>query len=587
MPLDTSCTIFLDVANAREKEELHELILRDVYERDTPFGLLKLFTKNPIRTKHALFSIVEDVEEDNVVSLPLTSQYSLLQSTDILVSQYGSGAHNTLFLRPGSVLILLLQPGWCDFSWAYANQALLSGVSCVSVYDHLLCVDDLNLGLRGPGGSHVCVAASDFNEFSTLDLHVPPGTEVDLRAWIRRGGSDVGGSDTYRRYKVQGPTEGLMISTVTHGTEGRAEGTFGSPGGGQGGRVKMHDYRIFGGPQNQGPSTLVLPIPQAFRPQAKAENESITHLPSVPRPFVFLHHEKTSGSTLRRHIAAAALSRGLPFYLPCYDGRAEYKEDYRCYSFDLSNATKENGGEREDLKVMGGHFQWGAWGDDAEPDCLVMMRHPVDRAVSLYYERVFSREDELGGRYLNDLTREEWRWILEEWRGSAWEMWRDEGFGDTVCKMLLGESHFRGKKPSEVDWGRVEGMKREAQLRGGLDGKEAVRRMGRCVVGMQGEWEDTKRVIWRWFPWLKSQQFQDDVVRANSGLGSMEGSRVERRKSEGDGGDKGNRKYSVLREDLQEELLKVNRCDMEVWEFSKRRFKEQLDWMDGEGRDYD
>ena len=66
-------------------------------------------------------------------SLPLPHQYPLFPSTNILITQYGSGGHNSVFLKDGSVLILLLQPGWCDFTWCYANQALLSNVSVIAI----------------------------------------------------------------------------------------------------------------------------------------------------------------------------------------------------------------------------------------------------------------------------------------------------------------------------------------------------------------------------------------------------------------------------------------------------------------------
>ncbi|GMI39597.1 hypothetical protein TrCOL_g5034 [Triparma columacea] len=479
-------------------------------------------------------------------------------------------------------MILLLQPGWCDFAWAYANQALLSG-------DWKLCVDDLNLNLRDEFGGNVCQPTTAFNEFSTLDLHLPPGTTLNLHAWLRVGEGDVEGSDTYFSYEVKGPTEGLKISTVTHGGGAASQdGLEDSP-------PDMHDYRLF-----RPGDTLTLPLTgggsltaELWRPYSLQvsvatlcfssgldhpgcsglANRAAAHaltlgslsrfglpliqaLPSVATPFVFLHHEKTSGSTLRSHIASTAHSISAPFYLPCYYGDGLYYEDYRCYSFDTSNATEENGGRRGELAVMGGHFQWGEWEDYQDPRCLVMVRDPVERAISLYYERVYTREDHLGGRMLNELTREEWRFILEEWRGSAWGMYRDEGFKDSMCKMLLGESHFRGKRPEEVDWERVGRMR--------LDGGEAMKRMGKCVVGMQGEWEDTKRVIWRWFPWLKFE----DKVRANTGRGS------------------GAERKADVREELVEELMEVNRCDMEVWEFSQTRFKEQVEWMDGVGRGY-
>ena len=66
-------------------------------------------------------------------SHPFPQQLLAFRNTRVLISQYGSGGHNVLFLPSGGVLLLLLQPGWCDQAWTYANQAVLSGGSVVCV----------------------------------------------------------------------------------------------------------------------------------------------------------------------------------------------------------------------------------------------------------------------------------------------------------------------------------------------------------------------------------------------------------------------------------------------------------------------
>jgi hypothetical protein len=57
----------------------------------------------------------------------------VFQRTTVLISQYGTAAHNVVFLRPHAVLLLLMQPGWCDWRWAYADQARLSHVHVLSL----------------------------------------------------------------------------------------------------------------------------------------------------------------------------------------------------------------------------------------------------------------------------------------------------------------------------------------------------------------------------------------------------------------------------------------------------------------------
>jgi hypothetical protein len=68
--------------------------------------------------------------------LAFTEQFQQLQTTDVLVGTYGSGAHNCIFLPRNAVLLLILQPGWYGWKWLFANKALLSGVHVVSYKRH-------------------------------------------------------------------------------------------------------------------------------------------------------------------------------------------------------------------------------------------------------------------------------------------------------------------------------------------------------------------------------------------------------------------------------------------------------------------
>jgi len=62
------------------------------------------------------------VHESIMEGLSFMTNLQLLQSTTILITQYSSAAHNMIFLRPGSVLVLLMQPGWCDWHSDLTNQ---------------------------------------------------------------------------------------------------------------------------------------------------------------------------------------------------------------------------------------------------------------------------------------------------------------------------------------------------------------------------------------------------------------------------------------------------------------------------------
>lgn len=55
-------------------------------------------------------------------------QRTLLWNTDILVSVAGTALHNVLFMRPGSAVVMFMQPHWCEYAWMFANQAVLLGI---------------------------------------------------------------------------------------------------------------------------------------------------------------------------------------------------------------------------------------------------------------------------------------------------------------------------------------------------------------------------------------------------------------------------------------------------------------------------
>lgn len=60
--------------------------------------------------------------------LSFSQQKQLFSEIDIFVSMSGTSVHNLLFMRPGTAVIIFMQPMWCAFAWMYANQAILLGI---------------------------------------------------------------------------------------------------------------------------------------------------------------------------------------------------------------------------------------------------------------------------------------------------------------------------------------------------------------------------------------------------------------------------------------------------------------------------
>jgi hypothetical protein len=69
---------------------------------------------------------VADVTD--LARMSFSEQVCLFQHTDILVAVAGTAIHNMLFMRPGTSVIIIMQAGWCDWAWMYANQAVLLGI---------------------------------------------------------------------------------------------------------------------------------------------------------------------------------------------------------------------------------------------------------------------------------------------------------------------------------------------------------------------------------------------------------------------------------------------------------------------------
>jgi len=210
------------------------------------------------------------------------------------------------------------------------------------------------------------------------------------------------------------------------------------------------------------------------------------------------------------------------------------------------------------LAVLAGHFQWGVWGEPLftapaglgraapVPRVFVMLREPVERTISFYYERVAPYTK----RSLNDLAADDLDDLLAHFRGSAFSRWRDEGLADTACKMLLGLNVHKGRRPEEVPPGTAEAAA------AAVDPEAAVARLSLSVVGLLHRWEETKRVLAWWFPWV---DLSTDDVRGNTGRkdGSVE-------------------TPAALLPSHRTRIEEANRCDLALYAAAVHQFDRQL-----------
>jgi len=288
----------------------------------------------------------------------------------------------------------------------------------------------------------------------------------------------------------------------------------------------------------------------------------VQRIPTPSRPFVFLHVEKTAGTSLREHLYEAATMNGLDALIPCHGG-------IHCVAINIKdvNTSKVN---LNNISVVAGHFSWGVWdalpsfnssGDagDVSPPCLVMGRHPVDRAISFYYQRCYGSPSCVGyKRRINDLSPEELKNVaLVEREGKYKEdnvtmIILDEGMSDATCRALLNQKATAGKIVGKDEIVVPPMLSEDAS-------DFAKTRLRKCVVGLVERMDETRRVVAEWFPWIRNifEEKQKLMQIYSNKETALE-----------------------LRKDLRDVLLEVNPCDMQLYEEMVRLFMTELEVLD-------
>lgn len=235
------------------------------------------------------------------------------------------------------------------------------------------------------------------------------------------------------------------------------------------------------------------------------------------------------------------------------------------------------------VSVVAGHFFWNVWdrlpscggrrggrggeGDQplsesmahsagCSPSCMAVGRHPVDRAISYYYQRCYGSEGCIGyQRRINDLSPEELEWIAVHQRearlveGEGRLVVGDEGMSDAACRSLAGAKATTGAVLEEGVSVPIPPPLGEAEM------QRAVGNMRTCVVGLLERWDESQEVFSAWFPWI---DFSQDRERRKMFIYSGKESRAD------------------LRPALREVLERHNRCDLALYAEMERVFEKQL-----------
>ena len=339
----------------------------------------------------------------------------------------------------------------------------------------------------------------------------------------------------------------------------------------------------------------------AMQHQAKGRTIPLplTHTPSPTRPFVFMHIEKTAGSSLRKVLAAAAESHGLRYFIPCHGGAEETGGYVHCTVMAPGDVRRyQNGSEAQldNISVLGGHFEWQAWeelhseapisipgknlnnpnptmgntrkksandGSARSFSCFTFSRHPVERAISYYYQRCFNESACVGyQRRMNDLTAEELtrvthlhRMALPDPVNASRVIVLDDGMSDAACR-AFGQGRETSGRVLDASGG---GGSIATQPISAATQQAALQHAQQCVVGLQDSWDDSMRHVAHYFPWL---------ARHVSSLLGAEAPRLMQLYT-------GKESRSSLRQELLDVVIAANRCDLALFDQMKAQFAEQ------------
>ena len=187
------------------------------------------------------------------------------------------------------------------------------------------------------------------------------------------------------------------------------------------------------------------------------------------------------------------------------------------------------------------------------PHCFVVARHPIDRAISYYYQRAITT-DIARNRSMNELTAEELELIVLSVRVAETstiftdqKFFIDDGMSEAACRAIIPDRYTVGLPVGDL---LIPPMISESLY------PTALSNVQQCVVGMQEDWDNTMRVLDHWFPWI---DYTEHLELKAMKLFVGQETRL------------------TLRADLYNVLFQLNKCDFMLFENMKVLFLKQLE----------
>jgi hypothetical protein len=220
--------------------------------------------------------------------------------------------------------------------------------------------------------------------------------------------------------------------------------------------------------------------------------------------------------------------------------------------FDLKDFSDT---ELLDVSVLAGQFPWDIWlqlpsasQSKAAPPCLLMAVHPLDRVMSLFYRSCF--HDPLCPHHhtaFNDLTAQALASFISVSGRADTNRVNETSGEDAMCRAFASRRGV-STRHEDLDF---------AFSHTDLEQATILENVGTCVVGLQSDWVNTKKVIAHWFPWM---EVETALLRRPELAEAMDASMAD----------------LTIRPELRQIVEEMNRCDLKLFEQVRSLFEKQL-----------
>lgn len=266
------------------------------------------------------------------------------------------------------------------------------------------------------------------------------------------------------------------------------------------------------------------------------------------------------------HISESCEKLGLNSYIPCHN-------NIPCFNFHFPSSSTSIGNRSmhaPNLTVaLAGHFPLGEWNSLPQcqnnlcnASCLIVIRNPLDRVISHYYQRIFlERSSPYYNISINEIQTEDLDNLLVYHRFARHEdneekkvIIVDEGMSNTLCRYLLNQKTTSGIYPQS---GQSIPLPSELTIE---DALQAFEKGQQCIIGVLEEWEETVQMIRYWFPWI---QLADSQKILNEGVKKKE-------------------KAKDLIQDHHQIIKDRNQCDLFLYELLLKQFEKQKEVLNNQ-----